>query len=413
MASLLNLGNIMRKILFLSLIMLLLISHVHADTEVRPTITVSYAVEPQALMPGDTGTVTVELKNMAVTSDVYIKEEDKTFRMNAYVASVNLGGTTDIKVLDGAQTNLGLLGPGDYTKVTFNIQADKNISDGLHYLTLEVVGGSNMYSLTYRIPIKIDSRNVNLIVSDMPSTAMQEYSILNVNVVNLRPNEIKSVIVQPSGSDITFTPSSAFVGTIAGGNNSTAKLTLNTVSSSIGNKNLQLYATYYNGDNLHKSNIANYTLDVVNRSSLILSGIELTGMGTYNVKGSINNFGTTDAKNVMLSVIDTKNVTPIEPKGKYFVGTLGSDDESSFELSASVINDASSIPVLIEFRNSNNAYTAIKQNISLGSMYSNTNSNSSVNSGLVSFFIFASIALLAAGVGWLIFKSWKKHKKVE
>lgn len=400
----------MRKILFLCLILLIFIPYVHADTEIRPTITVSYTTYPQVFMPGDTGTVEVELKNVATTNDIYVREEDKTFRMNAYVASVNMGSTKDINVLDGAQKSLGLLGPGDYTKVTFNVQTDKNISDGLHYLTLEVAGGSNMYSLTYRIPIKVDSRNVNLVVDNMPTTAMQEYSVLNFNVINLRQNEIKAVSVEATGDDVSFIPSKTFVGTIDGGNNSTTKLTLNTISSSPGNKNLQLYATYYNGDNLHKSNILNYTIDVVNRSSLILSNIELTGIGNYNIKGDINNFGITDAKNLMISVIESENITPIEPKGKYFVGTLGSDDISSFELSASVKNDRTSIPLLIEFRNENNIYTAIKQNITLAQIPNNASKS---DSGVLPFIIFVLISLLAIGIGWLIFKSWKKHKEVD
>lgn len=225
----------MRAIILLSVLLTLFLPYASADTEIRPTITVNYSIEPGVLMPGDTGTVTVELRNMA-SGEVYVQEDDETFDMNAYIASATLNGNKAINILDGIQTDVGLLGPGDYIKLTFNIKANENASNGMHFLELEVVGGSNMYNLNYRIPVKVDDRELKIIVSDMPPTLMKEYSTINVEVVNLRPNDITGVIVTPKGNDIGFFPTNAFVGTIAGGNKSTATFTLNTMASTRGNK---------------------------------------------------------------------------------------------------------------------------------------------------------------------------------
>lgn len=361
-------------------------------------------------MPGDTGTVTVELRNMA-SGEVYVQEDDETFDMNAYIASATLEGNKAIKILDGIQTDVGLLGPGDYIRLTFNIKANENASNGMHFLELEVVGGSDMYNLNYRIPVKVDDRDLKIIVSDMPPTLMREYSTINVEVVNLRPNDITGVIVNPKGNDIGFFPANVFVGTIAGGNKSTATFTLNTMVSTRGNKEMQFSTSYFNGDNLHTSSDTNYSIDVVDQSALILSALEVENAGNvYSIAGDINNFGTTDAKNVMISVMATDNVTPVQPYEKYFVGTLESDDFSSFELSASTQgNNVDEIPLLIEFRNTNNAYAYINENISVQKGVVPISSN---NEG-IPFMVIGLVAVVCIAVIGIIVYSWKKNKNSE
>lgn len=400
----------MRTIILLSVLLAFFLPYASADTEIRPTITVNYSIDPGVLMPGDTGTVTVELRNMA-SGEVYVQEDDETFDMNAYIASATLEGNKAIKILDGIQTDVGLLGPGDYIRLTFNIKANENASNGMHFLELEVVGGSDMYNLNYRIPVKVDDRDLKIIVSDMPPTLMREYSTINVEVVNLRPNDITGVIVTPKGNDIDFFPANVFVGTIAGGNKSTATFTLNTMASIRGNKEMQFSTSYFNGDNLHTSSDTNYSIDVVDQSALILSALEVENAGNvYSITGDINNFGTTDAKNVMISVMATDNVTPVQPYEKYFVGTLESDDFSSFELSASTQgNNVDEIPLLIEFRNTNNAYAYINENISIQKGVVPTSNNS----GGMSFIMIGLVAVVCIAVIGIIVYSWKKNKNSE
>jgi hypothetical protein len=400
----------MRTIIFFFVLLTMFLPYASADTEIRPTITVNYSIEPLVFMPGDTGTVTVELRNMA-SGEVYVQEDDETFDMNAYIASATLESNKGIKILDGRQTDVGLLGPGDYIRLTFNIQANETAANGMHFLELEVVGGSDMYNLNYRIPVKVDDRDLKIIVSDMPPTLMKEHSTVNVEVVNLRPNDITGVIVTPKGNDVGFFPSNVFVGTINGGNKSTATFTLNTMASGKGNKDVQFSATYFNGDNLHASSDTNYKVEVVDQSALILSAIEVERAGNvYSITGDINNFGTTDAKNVMISVMATGNVTPVQPYEKYFVGTLESDDFSSFELSASTEgSNVNEIPLLIEFRNTNNAYAYINEKVSVekGTV------PVSGDSGGMSFAIIGLVAVICIAVLGIIAYSWKKRKNLE
>lgn len=53
----------MKKVIFTLFLLFFFISPTaFADTEISPTVAVSYSVEPQALLPGDIGTVTFEMQ---------------------------------------------------------------------------------------------------------------------------------------------------------------------------------------------------------------------------------------------------------------------------------------------------------------------------------------------------------------
>lgn len=400
-------NNILHRIVAVLLLLAICAVPVAGDTDVRPTVALTYQIEPTALMPGDSGTVTISLNNMA-TGEIYVAEDEKTFDMNAYILSATLGGNSNIDILDSSYTNVGLMGPGDTLELTFNIKAKESIQNSVHFLNFELVGGSDMYDLNYKIPVKVDDRDLKLIVSNLPSTVMNEIATITIDIVNTRANDVTSVIVKPVGDGVVFTPSEVFVGTITAGNKSTATFTLDTMESSSGVKDVSFSASYFNGDNLHSSTEMSTTINVVEQSSLLLTAIEIEDIGSkYSITGDINNVGTTDAKNVMVSVVESDDVEPIQPYANYFIGTLEADDFSSFELSARVSGDITSIPVLIEFRNTDNAYTSITETIDLGS-------NSIIGSGSsdgMSPIVIGSIVISAIAIIGIIGYSWKKRKE--
>lgn len=377
------------------------------DTDIRPTVALSYQVEPTVLKAGDSGTVTITLNNMA-TGEIYVAEDDKTFDMNAYIVSATLGGNSNIDILDSSYTNVGLMGPGDTLELIFNIKAKEDIHNSMHFLDFELVGGSDMYDLNYKIPVKVDNRDLKLIVSNLPSTVMNEIAIITLDIVNTRSSDVSSVIVKSVGDDVIFTPSEVFVGTITAGNKSTATFTLDTMGASSGVKNVSFSASYFNGDNPHQSADVSTTINVVKQSSLLLTAIEIEDVGSkYSITGDINNVGTTDAKNVMVSVVGSDDIEPIQPYANYFIGTLEADDFSSFELSARMSGEMTSIPVLIEFRNTDNTYTSITETIDMGS---NSITSSGTSDGM-SPIVMGAIAISAIAILGIIGYSWKKRKE--
>ncbi|MDP2216752.1 MAG: hypothetical protein Q8J68_05635 [Methanolobus sp.] len=384
-----------------------------ATSEVRPTVTLSYEIEPEVFMPGDTGTITVILQNMA-TGGMYVTEDAKTLSMNAYIASATIGGNGNFEILDSGYSNIGLLGPKDSLKLSFNVKAKNNAALGTHFLNLQLIGGSNMYDLNYRIPVKVDDRDLKIILSDVPSTLMNEVSTISVEVVNRRPNAVTSVIISPECEGMVFTPSEYFIGAIPSGEKSTATFTLNTMYSSAEKRDMSFTGSYFNGDNLRQTVKTTREVEVIEQHSLIFTSLDVSRTGNrYTVSGDLNNFGTTDARNVMVSVAESDNVVPAQPYARYYIGTLEADDFSSFELSAQVLSsDTSSIPIVIEFRDPNNAYMSVRENIPIGSntLTSASTSAEDMDSPML---LWAVAGILAIGITALIYNSWKKRKEDE
>ncbi len=365
-----------------------------------------YTLEPAALLPGDTGTLTLSIKNMA-TSEVYVKEDDQTFDMNAYIASITLDGNDNIEILDNEYTDIGLLGPQDSIRIAFNIKAQDDATDRVHFLNMEVVGGSDMYDLNYNIPVKVDSRDIKLILATMPATVMNEISTVELDIVNPRPNDVNNVMIIPKARDITFNPAEVFVGTVPAGNRSRVSLTMNTMNVPAGMRNVSFSASYFNGDNSHISSEKETAVTVVEQTSLIFTNIEVTNFGnTYTVTGDINNFGTTDAKNVLITVVQSDDIQPMQPYANYFVGTLEADDFSSFELSARVLSDQiNSIPITIEFRDTDNVYSSITSKLDI-----DNNIVSKETDTQTPLWVLAVTGLAALLVAGIIFYSWRKRK---
>jgi hypothetical protein len=403
----------MIKLIVLAMILLTTFSiQGTAITEIRPTFTVDYIIEPEYFMPGDIGTITITLANMA-TGEKYVTEDDETLDMNAYVASASLDGDNNLQILDKSYTDIGLLGPGDTLKLTFTVKAMDNATTGVHFTDLTIVGGSDMNDFNYRIPVKVDDRNVKVIMSNFPSILMNEVSTISVDVVNRRPNDVTSVIVTPRAKGMTFSPSDYFVGSISEGNKSTATFTFNTMSSKEGYTDVSFTASYFNGDNLHNSETSSKEVRIIKQSPLVFTGIEIESSGNkYTLSGDMNNFGITDAKNVLVSIEDIEGIEPLQPYANYFIGTLEADDFSSFELSARVTSEnVTSIPILIEFRDPDNAYTAITQEISLDTASGVSYSSSDDEGSSLGLWLGASIIVIVivAVIGY----SWKKRKDEE
>jgi hypothetical protein len=214
-------------------------------------------------------------------------------------------------------------------------------------------------------------------------------------------------MISPQAEDITFNPAEVFVGTVPAGNRSRVSLTMNTMDVPAGVRNVSFTASYFNGDNSHISSEKRTDVTVVEQTSLIFTAIEVTNSGNaYTVTGDINNFGTTDAKNVLITIEKSADIQPMQPYANYFVGTLEADDFSSFELSARVLSDQiTSIPILIEFRDTDNVYSAINFEFEIDNYIISKPTDQSTP-----VWIWGVTGLITLAVAGIIFYSWRKRK---
>ena len=132
----------------------------------EPTVTATEStVTPVVLMPGDTGMITVILKNTAQISTATESDSQIVTRtdLNPTITSVFLDGKGDIEVLGGNSQFTGDLGPGQEVTLSFLIRAPEEAGIYFPILRVRVRGAEG---LNYPVPV-----NVNMPIATL-STAM-------------------------------------------------------------------------------------------------------------------------------------------------------------------------------------------------------------------------------------------------
>lgn len=230
-----------------------------ADTDVtiRPSIMVECSVDPEYLMPGDEGTVTVTLKNAAKTYSysVFVDEnKEEVFELSAQVLDASLLSTDNIQVTSDSYHDVGLLGPGDTIDFTYSINIDQDAKDGIHFLNFVFVGGGDMYDVRWKVPVTVDSSQVEIISTE--SLDGSHYVVLDI--ANTRPNTINAVTIIPVTENVTFEPAQYFIGTMDSDEMFTIRFDVDTDDDI---DRIRIKASFKNGNNWHESAIQTFGMN--------------------------------------------------------------------------------------------------------------------------------------------------------
>ena len=263
--------------LFTVVSLLLLATASVSAAEGPAVMIVDYGVEPEVLMPGDTGTITVTIKNMdtqssetkMTTTGKFSPSETtttSTSSISAEIETIRLSSRSrDIEWLrEGLQRteyyNVGALGPGEGITISLPIKAAAHAHDGTYFpeVCIEVDNGENV---RFPVPVKVDSSEVEIFEKDIPSEiSLSESKQMEMVVANNRPNSVKGVNVQvKSKSDgLEFTPERIFIGNLAAYEKRAVNFTLTPLFE--GDNDIYFEAEYKNGDNLHHSEFTSSVL---------------------------------------------------------------------------------------------------------------------------------------------------------
>lgn len=225
--------------------------------------------DPEVFMPGDTGTITFDLKNSATAYSVNIDGED--FDTNARVQSATLQGTDGITVATDTYYGNGILGPGESMTLTYNIKVDENVSDGTYYLDFSTIGSSHSYNNNWRIPLRVDSSSLRIVPSK-PLKMENGKGTLEFDVANIHPNSLSSVSVRLEADGVDFSPAEYFVGSMDPDELFTIQIYGETSSSDdTSPRKVSITANYRNGLNEHEEvvDVKDLQLVTVKESSTI------------------------------------------------------------------------------------------------------------------------------------------------
>ena len=265
--------------------------------------------DPEVLIPGDEGTVTITLTNTASQYSVTINGKD--YDTNAQLNEIELIGSDGIVVTTDSYQNMGVLGPGDSIEISYNVRVSDDATDGTEHLNLALTGSSHTYNAKWNIPVRVESAGIKIIPSK-PLKLACDGGKIEFDVANTHSSTFTSVSIEPRAEGITFTPTEYFIGTMepdelftiefdceVTGNTEIVKLMdagnkVEFAGNSSDDTELHLYAEYRNGNNQHERVINNRVIEIEQvvpegNSGTIMIGAALllvvvVGAGVYHRK---------------------------------------------------------------------------------------------------------------------------------
>jgi hypothetical protein len=312
-------------------VLVLLVGAPALALDTGPQVAVSsYRLDPQVLMKGDTGMVTVNVVNSG--SD------------GVYINSARLSGA-EVSVIQSPDQTQGAIVPGSTVTYVYKVRAEA--SDGVYYLRFSLdfrEGGGYSFS----IPVEVESSALKMSILETPDPIIQgvkgDYLVM---VGNPRPDAVNAVTVTPEGDGFLVTPSGVFLGTLEPDGSSIVAFNVTPLRQTF----IRFRANYKNGINPHTTTLTIPLSTVENRLAAdpVLTNIHVTTEGgAIHVSGDATNIGLETARSVTVTTQGT--VTPVDPYKVYVVGSLDPDDVASFEVTFRSKTAVGEVPLLVTYK---------------------------------------------------------------
>jgi len=342
--------------------------------------------DPAVFFTDDTGTVTIDVTNGNSNQSIVLNHA--TFSDN------------NIRRMSGTYDTSANIGPLQTRSFVFSVAA--RASEGTYYPTFSL-SFRDADSLWERTVVQVDNTPLELTVQNKPDTFTQgSKDTISVTVANPRKNDVKNVKVEVSGTGITATPSTIFIGKLASGASNSVNFTVTPVQETT----LDLAVKYNNGDNIHT---VTTDLPIVfgidkKQANPVISNVQVKSeAGIYHITGDVTNAGLEPANSVIVTTLSP--AVPHDPYKTYVVGALKPDDFASFEVTFSADN-GSTIPLQLSFKDTDgNVFTSVQDvKVAPGATSSQKNGDTNllpVIAGLIIVGIFVG--------GWVLYL--RRNKK--
>lgn len=330
------------KITIGAIICFILINLLFPSISADPSVIIeSYSLSPEVFMPGDSGILTLTIKNAELTNTVQttsISGTSTTIKTDTVGATIDkiwidyaTDGNNKVKATK-SYDDVGDLAPASSISINFKMIAEKNITEGL-YFPIARIDVETYEDIHFPIPVKVSNATVDILLTDVPSRISKSGSTLvTITAVNSRENAVDGVTIIPQSNDgLEFTPNSVFVGTLEADASSEASFSIK--PDDVGEYNLSFNIQFKNGDNVHTEQMTSAiqvveSLDVAPVIVSIPSTIE-KGRST-RVSLEVYNAKTESITGVIVTPITEAIASP----SQYFIGSMDPDDvfSASFDI---------------------------------------------------------------------------------
>lgn len=347
---------------------------------------VSSSLDPPVMMSGDTGTLTIVVQNNGA---------DPVAIQSARLYGKGVVPTTDPYLA------VGEIGGGNTRSFTFTVRADAG--EGTFYPTF-VLDFRDGGSLRYPVLIQVEDTPLSISMVKKPDAFSEGRTAgITLMVGNPRPNAVSGVQVVPEGAGFSVTPSSGFVGGLEPDASGTVTFNLTPETET----DVTFRVVWRNGINTHTTDLV---LPVTfgedkKRANPVITNVEVTPIsGGYRIVGDVMNAGLESARSVMIA--PASPAIPIDPFRVYVVGTLDSDDISSFEVTLRVDAAVEDVPLIVEYRDDDgNLYTSTRTVGLGGGTVAPVKEEESGGFPVLGALV---VLLIALGVAGAIYHSWKR-----
>jgi hypothetical protein len=348
----------------------------------------SVTVDPQVFYPYEQGTITVQLTNTG-TQDVALGHADILDSQNVYIPDET---RNPYQVMT-------YLGPGNTMTYIFQVVAKP--PEGIYYPVFSVAS-RDAGSIIYPITVQVSSTPIQEVISQRPDNfALDNTDNVNLTITNPRVGNISNVMITPTGTGVGISPLQSFVASIPGGSSVEVPFAITPYQAG----NVTFSIQYSNGQNIQNPHSDTVILPLnigtsKTAASTVVNDLALTvSNGAYQLTGDVTNTGITDANGMVVAV--GAPATPVEPYSSYAVGSLTSNDFSSFTLTFTS-SDLSAIPIKTTWKdNTGNTLSSVQtfDLRSLASSLATGTRSSSGGSGSLSATGAAGAASAAGGAG--------------
>jgi hypothetical protein len=166
-----------------------------------------------------------------------------------------------------------------------------------------------------------------------------------VNASNLGNAPVERLVIR--GTSPNATVGQAVIATLPSGETRTVRLPVELESDTA---RVAVSGTYRVGDRSSTTSAAPVTFtSLPGRIELTGLDIETTEDGTVLITGSASNVGLERVNSVVVRVVPSEGVTPVQPNKEYFVGSVPASDFVSFDLSTRLDEGVTEIPLEVTY----------------------------------------------------------------
>jgi archaellum component FlaF (FlaF/FlaG flagellin family) len=324
----------------------------------------SVTVDPQEFYPYEHGTITVQVTNSGSTSVAFGRAD--ILNNNIYIEDET----------NNPYQSMTYLGPGVTTTYTFNVVAKP--PEGTYYPVFSLASRDSG-SLRYPIQVKIDSTPIEEAISVRPDNfAINTTDNVNLTINNPREGDITNVVITPEGSGFGVTPDKVYLASVPAQSSVNVPFAITPYQAGT----VDFVIQYNNGVMNKHSDTLSLPLNIgtsKTAAATVINDLALTEVnGAYQLTGDVTNTGITDANGVTVSVGAPAH--PVEPYSSYAIGSLTSNDFSSFTITFTSA-DLSAIPIETAWKDANGNTLGSVQTFDLRSLAAGTSGTRSSSSG--------------------------------